>query len=227
MNTSAPAEINPATAALISQQTALAQQVVLRDGFKQPLDTVAGFDVAIADQGTTVYAAAVLLDANTLEPLDQQVAQCSIALLDDPSLQSFGVLPALMDALARLNCTPDFAFINGHGIDHPRRLGVAAHFGVTRQLPSIGVADAIGTGEARIALHEMRGAFTPLRDGKQQIGWLLRSKPGCPPLVISPGHNMALASAVQLTMRFVTTHHLPEPIRLAKQLLAQTLLAAT
>ena len=67
-------------------------------------------------------------------------------------------------------------------------------------------------------LHEMRGAFTPLRDGGQQIGWLLRSKPGCLPLVVSPGHRVAMASAAELVMRFVGTYRLPEPTRLADRL---------
>ena len=69
-----------------------------------------------------------------------------------------------------------------------------------------------------MALHEMRGAFTPLRDGKEHIGWLLRSKPGCLPLIVSPGHRVAMASAAELVMRFVTRYRLPEPTRLADRL---------
>jgi deoxyribonuclease V len=77
------------------------------------------------------------------------------------------------------------------------------------------VGKSIHVGEAKLTLHEMRGAFTPLRDGREQIGWLLRSKPGCLPLVVSPGHKVAMASAPELVMRFVTTYRLPEPTRLA------------
>lgn len=206
------------TAPLRALQQTLAQQVVLRDAFAKPLRTVAGFDVGFEDGGATTRAAAVLLDADTLAVLDQQVARLPTRMPYVPGLLSFRELPALLAALARLPQAPDLAFIDGHGIAHPRRLGIAAHFGVATGLPSIGVGKTILTGEARMALHEMRGAFTPLRDGTAQIGWLLRSKPGCLPLVVSPGHRVALASAPELVMRFTTTYRLPEPTRLADRL---------
>ena len=74
------------------------------------------------------------------------------------------------------------------------------------------------------ALHDMRGAFTPLRvpipgrDPGEQIGWALRSKPGCLPLFVSPGHKVSMASCAELVMSFVTHYRLPEPTRLADRL---------
>jgi deoxyribonuclease V len=114
--------------------------------------------------------------------------------------------------------TPDLCFIDGHGIAHPRRLGIAAHFGVATDLPTIGVAKKVLVGTTSTALHDMRGAFTTLRDEGKQIGWLLRSKVGCLPLIVSPGHRVAMATAPEMTMRFVTTYRLPEPTRLADRL---------
>lgn len=206
------------TAPLRALQQALAQQVVLRDAFAKPLRTVAGFDVGFEDDGATTRAAAVLLDADTLAVLDRQVVRLPTRMPYVPGLLSFRELPALLAALAQLPQAPDLAFVDGHGIAHPRRLGIAAHFGVATGLPSIGVGKQVLVGEARMALHEMRGAFTPLRDGTTQIGWLLRSKSGCLPLVVSPGHRVALASAPELVMRFTTTYRLPEPTRLADRL---------
>lgn len=209
---------NGDTAALRAMQDDLARQVVLRDAFPKPLRTVAGFDVGFEDDGATTRAAAVLLDADSLEVIDQQVARLPTRMPYIPGLLSFRELPALLEALAMLPQAPDLAFIDGHGIAHPRRLGIAAHFGVATHLPCIGVAKKILVGEARMALHEMRGAFTPLRDGREQIGWLLRSKPGCLPLLVSPGHRVAMPSAPELVMRYVTKYRLPEPIRLADRL---------
>lgn len=201
--------------ALHNLQHQLAQQVELRDRFAQPLRSIAGFVTASEDDGATLRATALLLDAGSLAVIDRQVARLPAAMPGVTDLQSFRVLPALLAALAMLKHAPDLAFIDGHGTAHPRRLGIAAHFGVATGLPSIGVATSTLTGEARMALHEMRGAFTPLRDGRQQIGWLLRSKPDSPPLIVSPGHRVAMAAAPELVMRFTTSHRLPEPIRLA------------
>ncbi|MEF9978513.1 MAG: deoxyribonuclease V [Thermomonas sp.] len=199
-------------------QAELARQLVLRDDFPKPLRTIAGFDVGFEDDGATTRAAAILLDADSLDVIDQQVARIPTRMPYIPGLLSFRELPALLDALALLKAPPDLAFIDGQGIAHPRRLGIAAHFGVVTGLPSIGVAKKILTGEARMALHEMRGAFTPLRSGKEQIGWLLRSKPGCLPLIVSPGHRVAMPSAPELVMRFTGKYRLPEPTRLADRL---------
>lgn len=206
------------TAPLRALQDELAQQVILRDAFPRPLRTIAGFDAGFEGDGATTRAAAVLLDAETLEPIDWQVARLPTRMPYIRGLLSFRELPALLEALAMLRHAPDLAFIDGHGVAHPRRLGIAAHFGLATGLPSIGVGQKILVGEARMALHDMRGAFTPLREGREQIGWLLRSKPGCPPLVVSPGHKVAMPSAPELVMRYVGKHRLPEPTRLADRL---------
>ncbi|RZA18124.1 MAG: deoxyribonuclease V [Lysobacteraceae bacterium] len=203
------------SAGLRALQAELARQVVRRDAFAKPLRTIAGFAVGVEDDGATTRAAAVLLDAETLDALDQQVARLPTRMPYLPGLRGFRQLPAMLEALAMLKHPPDLAFIDGHGIAHPRRFGLAAHFGVVTGLPSIGVAGKILVGEARMALHDMRGAFTPLRDGREQIGWLLRSKAGSPPLIVSPGHKMAMPSAPELVMRYVGRHRLPEPVRLA------------
>lgn len=202
-----------------AQQSELAQRVRRRDEFAQPLLTVAGFDARIGADGRIARVAAVLLDAETLEVLDERLVEAPAATTgpDVPDLLGVRALPALCEALARLPRRPDLAFVAGHGIAHPRRLGIAAHFGVAADLPSIGVADAALLGTAA-SLHEIRGAHTPLRDQGEHVGWLLRSAPGHAPLVVSPGHRVSMTAAAQLVMRYVTTGRLPEPIRLAAQL---------
>lgn len=198
-------------------QAELAQQVVLRDGFTTPLRTIAGFDVGFEEGGAITRAAAVLLDAQSLQPLESRIARIPTRMPYIPGLLSFRELPALLEALALLEHTPDLVFVDGHGIAHPRRLGIAAHFGIASGLPSIGVAKNILVGSHAL-LHQMRGAYTPLRDKGAQIGWVLRSKPKCNPLIVSPGHRVSMASAAELVMRYVSTYRLPEPTRLADRL---------
>ena len=203
--------------ALRALQSELAVHVVLRDGFAKPLRTVAGFAVGLEEGGAITRAAAVLMDADSLEVIASEVARLPTRMPEIPDLLGFRELPALLAALERLPHAPDLAFIDGHGIAHPRRFGIAAHFGVVTNLPSIGVAKHILIGESHTNLHDMRGAFTPMRDGREQIGWILRSNPGCQPLIVSPGHRVAMASAPGLVMRYVTSHRLPETTRLADQ----------
>lgn len=199
-------------------QSLLAGRVELRDGVPEPLATIAGFDVGFEDAGATTRAAAVLLDAGTLEVLASEVARLPTSMPYVPGLLSFRELPALLAVLAMLPHAPDLAFVDGHGIAHPRGLGIAAHFGVATGLPSIGVAKKILTGSGPEPAQE-RGARTALLDRRQrQIGWLLRSKPKCLPLVVSPGHRVAMEPAADLVMRFTRGYRLPEPTRLADRL---------
>ena len=210
-------EWNGDAGALRAAQEELARRVRLRDEFAKPLRMVAGFDVAFEDDGTTTRAAAVLLDAETLQPLETHLVRLPTRMPYVRGLLSFRELPALLEALALLSAKPDLCLIDGHGFAHPRRFGIACHFGVATDLPTIGVAERVLAGTSSTALHEMRGAFTTLRDGSEQIGWMLRSKPGCLPLVVSPGHRVAMATAPEMVMRFVTTYRMPEPTRLAER----------
>jgi len=201
------------------RQRELAGRLHRRDGFVQPLRTVAGFAARLGGDGAAAHAVAVLLDAGTLATIGDAHARVPAAPPAGPDELGFEVVPALLEALGRLPAVPDVALVRGHGLAHPRRLGVAAHFGVVADLPTVGVADAPLLGTAA-ALHPIRGAHTPLRDGREQVGWLLRSRPGAAPLVVSPGHRVSMTAAAQLAMRFVADDRLPEPIRLADALLA-------
>ncbi|MBW8823020.1 MAG: deoxyribonuclease V [Xanthomonadales bacterium] len=198
-------------------QLELAARVVLRDDFPKPLRTVAGLDVGFEDGGAITRAAAILLDAETLAVLDRQVVRIPTRMPYIPGLLSFRELPALVPALEALSRVPDLVFVDGHGIAHPRRLGIAAHAGVITGLPTVGVAKSVLVGTSK-PLHGMRGAHAPLRDKGEQIGWMLRSKERCLPLIVSPGNRVSMAAAPELVMRFVTRYRLPEPTRLADRL---------
>jgi len=196
-------------------QTQLAAQVSLEDDFATPPRLIAGFDVGFEDGGETTRAAAVLLDADTDEVLHARIARVPTSMPYVPGLLSFRELPALLAVLEQLPHTPDLVFVDGQGIAHPRRLGIAAHFGVATGLPCIGVAKKILVGIPEAELPDLRGARVPLRHRNEQVGWLLRSKLRCLPLVVSPGHRVSMRTAVDMTMRRVGRYRLPEPTRQA------------
>ncbi len=198
-------------AAARALQVRLAGQVSLVDGWPRPLHRVAGFDVGFEDEGRTTRAAVVLLDAGSGQPLEWHVARLPTRMPYIPGLLSFRELPALLAALDALRERPDLAFVDGHGIAHPRRLGIAAHFGVATGLPSLGVAKKRLYGRGAEP-GPQRGDHTPLldRDGTP-LGWVLRSKPRCLPLYVSPGHRVGLASSLALTREWLHGYRLPAP----------------
>jgi deoxyribonuclease V len=198
-------------------QKELATQVVLEDRFPAIPTLLAGFDVGFEDEGATTRAAAVLLDAHTLQPLELQVTRVPTSMPYVPGLLSFRELPALLQALAQLSRRPELVFIDGQGIAHPRRLGIAAHFGVVTGLPTMGVAKNPLAGHFDTP-GAAAGDHTPILLRGEQVGWALRSKARCSPLIISPGHGVSLASARAWTQRTLRGYRLPEPTRLADRL---------
>ena len=198
-------------------QEKLAARVTLTDDFRIPLHTVAGFDVGFEDRGETTRAAVVLLDAGSLQPLESHVARTPTSMPYVPGLLSFRELPALLQALALLSRTPDLVMVDGQGIAHPRRLGIAAHFGVATDLPSVGVAKTLLSGHFDEP-GPVPGDRSPVVHRGETVGYALRSKSRCRPLIVSPGHRVSLQAAVDLVQRCLSGYRLPEPTRLADRL---------
>lgn len=198
-------------------QERLAAEVVLRDDAPEAPRWLGGFDVGFEDAGTITRAAAVLLAADTLQPVATEVVRVPTSMPYVPGLLSFRELPALVAALARLPHVPDVVFVDGHGIAHPRRLGIAAHFGVVTGLPSIGVAKNVLCGR-HDPLGGLAGEHVPLLHRGEQIGWALRSKVRCNPLFVSPGHRVSMQGALDAVLRTLRGYRLPEPTRLADRL---------
>jgi len=199
-------------------QEALIPRVQVKDGFHKPLRLVAGVTLASEDEGARTRAVAVLLDADTMELIDAQVAHVPATTPYVPGFLSFRVMPALEKVMAQLPKKPDLVLFDGHGIAHPQRFGIACHFGVATGLPVIGIATKPLLGSTSMELHEIRGAYVPLRDYGEQIGWLLRSKANDAPIVVSPGHKVAIPSVADLVMRFTREERMPEPLVMAATL---------
>lgn len=203
-------------------QEMMAKRVLLRDGFRSPLRAVAGLSVAMEDDGTRARAVAVLIDPESLDLIDAQVAHVSTTTQYVPGFLSFQVMPALLRVLDMLPHAPDLVLMDGDGIATPQRFGIACHFGVVTGLPTIGIGNKLLLGTAA-DLHQIRGAYTPLRDHGEQIGWVLRSKPEVSPIIVSPGHRVAMASTADLVMRFTAQERMPEPLQMAQHLGARGL----
>ncbi|MCX7789817.1 MAG: deoxyribonuclease V [Chloroflexaceae bacterium] len=197
-------------------QERLRHQVLLADDFG-PLRTVAGVDVGFEEGGAVARAAVVVLDFDSLVPVAHALARRPVTFPYVPGLLSFREAPAILEALAHLPAPPDLLICDGQGIAHPRRFGIACHLGLLSGLPAIGCAKSLLVG-FHAPVPDARGARAPLLHQREQVGWVLRTRPGVKPVYISPGHRVSLASSADLALRLVTRYRLPEPIRYAHNL---------
>ena len=132
---------------------------------------------------------------------------------------SFRESPLALAALEKLSALPDLLMVDGQGLAHPRRIGIASHLGLLLDCPTIGVAKSILTGHYE-NLGENAGDTAPLVHRGQVIGTAVRSKPRTNPLIVSIGHKIDLDTAVGLVMRCLRGYRLPEPTRRAHNLAA-------
>lgn len=184
------------------------------------LKTVAGIDVSYDIKDNTSRAVVVLMQFDNLLPLETIITDAPTTFPYIPGLLSFREIPVILQALERLKTKPDLLMVDGQGIAHPRRLGIAAHLGVLTDIPSIGVAKSRLTG-SYVEPGQENGSQTLLMDKGERIGTVLRSKPKTNVLFISPGHRVDQESAVSLTMQCLKGYRLPEPTRIADRISKQ------
>lgn len=203
-------------------QVALAGQVLRADDFGT-IRTVAGVDLAYprtASGVVTGRAALVVLTFPALELLEEHVVTRPVTFPYIPGLLSFREAPIALAALQEVRVRPDLLLVDGHGIAHPRRFGIASHLGVLLDLPTIGIAKSILVGRAAEP-GELPGSSTPLQDGDEVIGTALRSRARSRPIYVSPGHRVSVETAAALVMQCARGYRLPEPTRLADRLAGQ------
>ncbi|MDM4722605.1 endonuclease V [Micromonospora sp. WMMA1363] len=186
---------------------------------------MAGLDVAYAKSGDRLAAAVTVLDAATLAVVDQAVSIGRPAFGYVPGLFAFRELPALLDALARLRAPPDLLVCDGHGLAHPRRFGLACHLGLVTGLPAVGVGKTPLVGRWAPP-GERRGAWTPLVDGTEVVGAVLRTRDGVKPVFVSVGHRISLENAVARVVALTPHFRLPETTRTADRLCRDALVGA-
>jgi len=195
---------------------------------KEP-QTIAGLDCAFSGDGKRTFAAAVVLkvigwhDGPAGQPgrfeferVETATAQQETRFPYIPGLLSFREAPVCLEAVAKLSRQPDVFMIDGQGIAHPRRLGLASHLGLFFDKPTIGCAKSrlVGTHEEP---GSERGAYSLLRDGEEEIGAVVRARSRVKPVFVSVGHKCALEDAIRIILACATRYRIPEPTRLAHQ----------
>jgi deoxyribonuclease V len=183
---------------------------------------VTGVDVAYDDERDVVVAAAVVLDAATLDVVAEATAVGQVSFPYVPGLLAFREIPTVLAALDALPCAPGLVVCDGYGLAHPRRFGLASHLGVLTGLPTIGVAKNPFTFSyddpgAR------RGSASPLLAGDEEVGRALRTRDGTKPVFVSVGHRVSLDTACAHTLALTPEYRLPESTRRADSLCRRAL----
>jgi deoxyribonuclease V len=198
----------------IQIQKHLAGKVKLKAGTRTP-KIIAGTDISMNRNSTTVYAGIVLLEFPSLEVVDSLTMVDTVQTPYIPGLLSFREGPALLKLFSQVTASPDLIFFDGHGYAHPRRLGLACHMGLFLDVPTIGCAKSKLVGDFT-SPENKKGASSKLVDKDNNLlGMVLRTKLNCKPVFISPGHKIDFATATRFALECTTKYRIPEPTRQA------------
>ena len=207
-------------------QVTYREAVAIQEGLRRRLvrsgplgrpELVAGADVSYSKHTDRVYAGVILLSFPALEVVETVTYADKAGFPYIPGLLTFREGPVLLHAFAGLKRRPDVVIFDGQGYAHPRRMGLASHMGILLDVPSVGCAKSRLVGEYAEPGPEA-GEWTPLTDGRETLGRVLRTRSRVKPVFVSVGHKLGLAGATKLLLACGRGYRLPEPTRRAHHL---------
>ena len=194
-------------------QKDLKDKVILKKIDKR-IKYVAGLDVSYARGSNIMWAGVVVLDFPSLNKAEERWSQKKVSFPYIPGLLSFREIPALIDALRKMEIEPDLIFCDGQGIAHPRGLGLASHLGILLKKPTIGCAKSLLVGTYN-QVGERKGNYAYLIYQNKVIGAVVRTRSKVKPIFISPGYGIVLNDCVKFVLKSCSTYRIPEPTRQA------------
>jgi len=196
-------------------QQRLRAHVVVRPP-DQPPRLIAGADAAYDETRTTAWGAIVVLD-ESLRIVESATASAPIRFPYVAGLLAFREAPPLLAAWQQLKTRPDVLILDGHGIAHPARFGLASHLGLWLNVPTIGCAKTCMTRDCPFPA-QAAGSKTPILQNSELVGFVLRTRDRVKPVFVSPGHLMDPESAARIIRDCCRGYRLPEPLRQANRL---------
>jgi deoxyribonuclease V len=226
----------------VELQKGLARQVRQRR-FNKKLKTIAGIDCAFIPLETVrscrpsgdsdtlsltgftadkknIIACIVVLSTETFENIETVYAVQPVTFPYIPGLLSFREAPACLAAAEKLTAIPDCFIVDGQGIAHPRRLGIASHLGLFLDVPTIGCAKSRLIGDF-IPPGLVKGSASSLMDKDEVVGSVVRTRSNIKPVFVSVSNKCRLCDAVRIVLDCCTKYRLPEPSRLAHQIVTR------
>jgi len=197
-------------------QEDLRKRILLKKTFSE-VRTIGAGDAAYSKDENLFFGAIVVLSFPRLERVDVATANGEIKFPYIPGFFSFREGPILIKCFRKLKVKPDLMIFDGHGINHPRGIGLASHMGLWLDLPSIGCAKTpLSSKEFRFPKPSKGSCELIRREGKE-VGAILRTRKNVKPVFVSPGHRIDLLTSIQFILATCRGFRIPEPLRLAHQ----------
>jgi deoxyinosine 3'endonuclease (endonuclease V) len=186
-------------------QEEFSKLVVLMDTLDKEPTNFCGIDVAYSRN--VAYCSAVLINTQPMRMV-KNINKSSLVI--NPYIPGYLMLresEALLTVLKHLRSSIDVLLIDGHGVLHPRKCGLASYVGILLDVPTIGVAKSllcgVITADHSILIDGIPYGFELIKANKK-------------PIYVSVGHKLTLETAVRIVCNLILPkERIPEPLRLA------------
>lgn len=161
------------------------------------IKTIAGVDISY--KGDIGIGVMVTIDANNFEIVEKVVSKSKISFPYIPGFLAFREVPVIIDTFNLAKISPDIVIVDGQGIAHPRRAGIATHLGIIIQKPTIGCAKSLLYGQY-VDIPNIEGYEGDIVDPetKEVIGKVVRTKVSSKPVFVSVGNYITLEQSVKI-----------------------------
>jgi len=177
------------------------------------VNTIAGADCSYETKNKRVGASVVVCRFPELKVIDKSEAVTEVFVPYVPGFLTFREAPAFLKAFRKLKGKPDVTLVDGNGIAHPRKMGIASYIGVVLGIPTIGCTKS--PFYPFQAPDPKRGAYTYyMNRARQSVGYCLRTQTGIKPIFVSPGHQINSEKSREIVLK-CSKFRIPEPIRYA------------
>ncbi len=201
-----------------SFQDATAYQIELAKQLRfeqvNQIETIAGADISFNKYSTTMYATIVMLTYPAMVLKSFALATYETNFPYKPGFLGFKEVPALLKVWELIKNKPNVVVLDGNGILHPRRMGVASHFGILANQATIGCAKSLLYGENHLPA-PLKFSTTEIKSHGETLGFALRTKNNCAPVYVSAGHLITQQQSLQVIKNCIGNYRIPEPTRQA------------
>jgi deoxyribonuclease V len=190
-----------------AEQIASAKKIIPFDDPQFDGKYVIGIDVGYSDNIACGCASVMDFQSKEIVHSESLISTCKI-----PYIPGFFFLregPIIIEIIKRIKHAGPL-LIDGNGILHPRRCGLASHVGIKLNRQTIGVAKSLFLG----TIGPRTGDTAAITESDEIVGAALWSGKKKRPIFVSVGHRLSLETAIKIVKEFLIFGY-PEPLRQA------------
>lgn len=197
-------------AEVIKLQKELAKKIIANDDFDSNVEFICGVDVSYRKK--IAYCSAVIINKENFEIIETVRSKSEIKNPYIPGLFILRESAPILHTLRLITRPFQLLLVDGHGVLHPRRCGLACYIGIVTNIPTIGVAKSLlcgGVQPDNFVTHK-----------GEILGYALKSNENSKKVAyISVGHKISLLTSIELVKSITKTNQfIPEPLRIADKL---------